>query len=101
MGYIISTAASRTIEAVVKQYGKNPYSNTYRIGEKEWFFEQSRKTLPDYGASGTVNLMVGDNLALKKGSFRVAENGTILRWPGLPSKWVKEYNQRIVGGSYS
>lgn len=66
------------IAACVAQTGSQ---NTFKVGNKEYFFETSNVEHRDGAITGAINVMLPNNMCKKCGSFRIEGNGTITKAP--------------------
>jgi hypothetical protein len=64
-------------------------SNVLRIKGKRFFFERGREQR-DGSITGSVFEMLPENTARKVGTFKISEDGTVERFPGLSAADRKE-----------
>lgn len=65
-------------QACIKQTGSQ---NTFKVGNKEYFFEASNVEHRDGAITGIINRMLPNNMCKKCGNFRIEGNGTISKAP--------------------
>lgn len=93
MGWSARADACDTLDAwtraCVAQTGSQ---NTYRPhdSDRQYFFEIGREQA-DGSITGSVFRMVGNDSAIRSGSFKIGPDGDVVRWPaGFKSFWMAE-----------
>jgi hypothetical protein len=91
MGYSCTRDANETLERIQARFGIDNSGNVYSVAGKIYFWERGRENA-DGAITGKVHRFdsyspTGDNsTAHPAGSFRIAPDGAIIRFPGLPRK---------------
>lgn len=84
MGWSCAAAANDTmrawVDACVKQTGS---SNTYKVGEQQYFWEVSSREHVDGAITGNVYKMLPDNRCVGCASFRINPDGSVARAPAF------------------
>lgn len=90
MGWSCRSDAARTYEkwrkGCVNQTGGQ---NTFKVGEKSYFFENSRKEHVDGAITGTIWRILDNGKARRSGSFRIEGDGKIKRAPAILKSFIR------------
>lgn len=86
--------SSGGLDAIKAEFGVAGMGNVLAIRGKQFFWEETRKDQPDWGIRGDVSLMLSDDMARRVGRFRIDGSGRVVRWPGLPQAWIRQWNEQ-------
>jgi hypothetical protein len=84
MGWSCTRDASDTMNAWTRAcVGQTGSQNTYQEfdGERRYFWETSRVEHNDGRITGSVFVMLPDDMARKVGRFRINADGSVGKWP--------------------
>lgn len=82
MGYSCTRDASLALGCVRHMFESEQGSNVLSIKGKQYFFERGWERA-DGAITGTVFLMLPDDMAQRAGTFRIEPDGTVSRFFGL------------------
>lgn len=83
MGYSCTVDASNMLGVIGKWYATNGNPNILTIKEKQYFFERGKEQ-PDGAITGTLYLMLPNDMCRKAGNVRIEPDGTLTRFPAIP-----------------
>ncbi len=80
MGFCANDSSFKALENIDKLCRATTGSgNAWRDGDKEYFYEVSRRDRADGGIGGSVHLMLPDNRAKRVGTFLIDRDGQVVR----------------------
>lgn len=95
MSYSCTAKANKTLKHVEDYCREENHSSNVFFGDdgNEYFYEVGREN-SDGSITGAVNLLK-DQLAYRKGSFRIDSDGTLVRFPHLPKVLRKHIKAEV------
>lgn len=85
MGWSCTTDAARTMDVLSHWCWETEKSqNTFRKGDSRFFWERSSREHADGSVTGQVMRMLPGDRCRPAGSFKIAPDGELVRFPQLP-----------------
>ena len=97
MGWSASVKACHTLDLIEDALRKGGYytNGVWSYGGKEYFYELGRER-EDGGIRGSIyQLLPGGTYCVRRGTFAIAPDGRILRFPYLPPEVRKAVKEAI------
>jgi hypothetical protein len=88
-GYSCTQAADHMLGVIRHTFGSKDSSNVLILSGERYFYERGRENA-DGAITGTLMLMLPNDYARNAGSYKIAADGTIVRFPKLTAVQRKE-----------
>lgn len=89
MGYSCTQAADHMLGVIRHTFGDKDCSNVLILSGERYFYERGRENA-DGAITGTLMLMLPGDRAHNVGSYKIAADGTIVRFPRLTAAKKQE-----------